>query len=83
MHPSTNTVGIRYSVRVLEEFEAEKLAQRRANAEAKARGAPLPHPNVWDALDPTKIPEDADEEAYAESVRAFTKLCPPKKPRRL
>ncbi len=54
------------------------IEQRRANEEAQAAGDPLPYPNIWDLLDPTKVPADADSEALAESYRAFRKICRPK-----
>ena len=63
--------------------EARAMAQRRANQEAAQAGRPLPYPSPWDVLDPTKLdPAEATPEAYRESYRAFTKLCPPKKPKR-
>ncbi len=37
------------------------LDQRAANAEAKAAGLPMPHPNPWDSL-MHKLPEDASHE---------------------
>jgi hypothetical protein len=65
------------------EQEARSLAQREANRVAKERGLPLPYPNIWDKLDPTKIdPEEATPEAIAKSYREFCKLCPPRKRRR-
>ena len=60
--------------------EARALAQRRANQRAKEKGLPVPFPNMWDALDPTKIdPAEATPERIAERYRAFCKLCPPRK----
>ena len=63
--------------------EARSLAQREANRLAREHGLPLPYPNIWDALDPTKIdPEDATPEAITRSYREFCKLCPPRKRKR-
>jgi hypothetical protein len=53
------------------------VAERRANATAVERGEPLPYPNIWDQLDPTKLPGDASEQEILESIAAFSKLCPP------
>ena len=55
---------------------ARALAQREANARAKREGRPLPFPNPWDDLDPTKIlPEDATPERLAARYREFNQLC--------
>jgi hypothetical protein len=54
------------------------LRQREANASAKAKGAPLPFPNVWDMLDPTKVPSDATVEHVRASQREFEKVCHPR-----
>ena len=53
------------------------MAQRRANARAAREGRPLPHPNIWDTWDPTKVPQDATPEQIHESYLEFCKLCPP------
>jgi hypothetical protein len=53
------------------------MAERRANESAAERGEPLPYPNIWDEVDPTKVPRDASEQEILESVAAFLKLCPP------
>jgi len=37
------------------------LDERAANAEAKAAGLPMPHPNPWDSL-MHKLPDDASHE---------------------
>lgn len=57
------------------------LEQRLENERAAACGRPLPYPNVWDRLDPTKVPRDASPLEVAESYLAFRKLCPPQRPR--
>ncbi len=62
--------------------EERALAQRAANAAAARDGRPLPYPNPWDVLDPTKLPRDASPEAYQQSYREFRKLCPPFQPKR-
>jgi hypothetical protein len=56
------------------------LRQRAANVRAAAAGLSLPHPNPWDALDPTKLPRDATPEQIQARYAEFRKLCPP--PRR-
>jgi hypothetical protein len=53
------------------------MAERRANERAAERGEPLPYPNIWDEVDPTKLPRDASAQEILESVAAFLKLCPP------
>ena len=64
-------VEIRSSAQV-----ARALAEREANACAKREGRPLPFPNPWDDLDPTKIlPEDAAPERIAARYREFNQLC--------
>ena len=61
------------------EQEARALAEREANRQAKEKGLPLPYPNMWDSLDPTKLdPEEATPEAYERSCREFRKLCRPR-----
>jgi hypothetical protein len=56
---------------------ARALSQRAANARAFREGRPLPYPNPWDAVDPTKVPRDATPEQVHESYREFMKLCRP------
>ena len=56
---------------------ARAMAQRAANHEAAVKGLPLPYPNMWDALDPTKVPRDATPEQITASYREFCKICPP------
>lgn len=58
---------------------ARALAERRANRFARDHGLPLPFPNIWDFLDPTKVSRDATPEEIEESYREFCKLCPPKR----
>lgn len=53
------------------EQEAKAMAQRRANEEAKRRGEPLPHPDPWDAVDPTKVPEGATLEQIHQRYIEF------------
>ena len=45
-----------------EDRVARAIAQRDANERAREAGQPLPYPNPWDALDPTKLPRDATAE---------------------
>jgi hypothetical protein len=52
------------------------LAERRANTQAAKAGNPLPYPNIWDELDPTKVPRDASEEEVQRSYAEFRRLCP-------
>jgi len=52
-------------------------AERSANARAAAEGRPLPFPNPWDAVDPTKVPRDATPAEIHASYVAFRQLCPP------
>jgi hypothetical protein len=53
-------------------------AQRAANAAAQAAGVELPHPNIWDVLDPTKAPPDATVEQRRASHEAFRQICRPR-----
>lgn len=53
-------------------------AQRAANAAAEAAGLALPHPNIWDVLDPTKVPPDATDEQRRASHEAFRQICRPR-----
>jgi hypothetical protein len=60
------------------EQEARALREREANARAAAEGRPLPHPNIWDALDPTKVDRNATPaEVHASYVR-FAEICRPR-----
>jgi hypothetical protein len=61
------------------EREQRAIERRQANAEAARTGRPLPHPNPWDALDPTKLDAAVDADAAAARYRAFCKLCPPRR----
>ncbi|MBI4617899.1 MAG: hypothetical protein HY720_30085 [Planctomycetes bacterium] len=59
--------------------EARALAQREENEKAAALGLPLPYPNPWDKIDPTKLrPEDATPEAIHQSVVEFNRICRPR-----
>ncbi len=62
--------------------EDRALAQRAANEAAIREGKPVPYPNPWDTLDPTKLPRDAPQEANQQRHLEFRKLCPPFKPKR-
>jgi hypothetical protein len=59
------------------EQELRAKRERAANASAQRAGKPLPFPNLWDELDPTKLPRDASEKSIQESYTEFCKLCPP------
>ena len=66
------------------ESDARHSAQRRANADAQLVGQPPPYPSPWTAWDTTKIPRQPpgcahDPDALVASVRAFQKLCRPRK----
>jgi hypothetical protein len=58
------------------------MAERQANHEAAKKGEPLPHPNIWDSWDPTKLPRDATDEEISKRYREFSKLCPPPRTKR-
>jgi hypothetical protein len=64
--------------------EQERLAldQRAANERGARAGEPLPFPNLWDSLDPTKVARDASPDDVQASYVAFSKLCPPRPRRR-
>ena len=51
--------------------------QLKANRLAQKAGEPLPYPNAWDKLDPTKLPESASPDEISLRYRAFCELCPP------
>ena len=62
------------------EQDARAIGERQANRRAKEAGLPLPCPNMWDVLDPTKLdPAEATPEKIAERYREFRKLCPRRK----
>ncbi len=61
----------------LAEYEASKLSQRQANERAEAAGQPLPYPNIWDELDPTKLDRGASPEEVHRRYLEFRKLCTP------
>jgi hypothetical protein len=65
-----------------EEQIARAMAERAANREAAARSLPLPHPNLWDAVDPTKVPPGATPQEILASYREFCRICPPHRPRK-
>jgi hypothetical protein len=54
---------------------ARAMAQRAANAEASRKGEPLPYPNMWDVLDPTKVERNATIEEIHRSYLEFAELC--------
>jgi hypothetical protein len=58
--------------------EERAVAERAVNKQAKELGLPLPYPNIWDLLDPTKVDQDATPEEIHKSYQEFRKLCPPR-----
>ena len=54
------------------------IREREANARAAAEGRPLPFPNIWDALDPTKVARDATPAEIQASYLRFAELCRPR-----
>ena len=67
LHPMSDPVRV-----------ARAEAQREANRKAAENGLPLPHPNIWDQLDPTKVDRDASPEAVHRSYIEFAKVCRPR-----
>jgi hypothetical protein len=53
------------------EQERRALDQRRANEQALAGGRPLPFPNPWDVVEPTKIASGATDAQLQASYAAF------------
>lgn len=66
---------MRYQDWPLKEEVERALAQRAANERAARAGKPLPYPNPWDAVDPTKLPRDATPEQIHQRYLEFTKIC--------
>jgi hypothetical protein len=64
------------------ECEERAMAQRAANEEASKKGLPLPYPNIWDFLDPTKLLPGATYEELMASHREFKKICRPPREKR-
>lgn len=62
--------------------ERRQMAQRRANERAAKAGKPLPYPNIWDFLDPTKVSPDATPEEIHRSYLEFTEICRPRPKKR-
>lgn len=62
--------------------EKRASAQRAANLRAVRDGRPLPYPNPFDRLDPTKLPAGATADQIAQSHREFRKICRPFLPKR-
>jgi hypothetical protein len=60
------------------EQEHRALLEREANDKAARAGLPLPFPNPWDTLDPTKVPRGATEAQLQSSYTAFRALCRPR-----
>lgn len=64
------------------EKEQRAVAQRKANEDALQAGEPLPYPNPWDTIDPTKVAPDATAEEIHQRYLEFRKICRPPKPKR-
>ena len=73
-------LGMRWSTESpeLRDKERRATAERAANEAAWRRGETLPHPNLWDAVDPTKVDPGASPEAIHRSYLEFTKICRPR-----
>ena len=61
------------------EKEQRAITQREANERAVRAGEPMPFPNPWDRLDPTKVAPEATPEEIHQSYLEFCKLCRPPK----
>jgi hypothetical protein len=61
-----------------EKQERRAEQERAANVRAAAEGRPLPSPNIWDRLDPTKVRPGATAEDIQASFARFQKLCRPR-----
>lgn len=64
------------------EQTARAEAERRANEQAAAEGRALPYPNPWDAIDPTKVPQNASAQELQASYQRWSQLCR-KRPRKV
>jgi hypothetical protein len=58
--------------------EERAVREREANAAAAAAGRPIPFPNIWDRLDPTKVPRNATAAEIHASYLRFVQLCRPR-----
>jgi hypothetical protein len=58
--------------------EERALRERQANEVAAAQRRPLPFPNIWDTLDPTKVASDATPSEVHASYLRFATLCRPR-----
>lgn len=58
--------------------EDRALRERSANDLAAAEGRPLPFPNIWDTLDPSKVAPGATPSEVHASYLRFTALCRPR-----
>ena len=62
--------------------EERALAQRAANAAAAREGRPVPYPNPFHALGPSKLRPDASPEERQEWYLAQRRVCRPFQPKR-
>jgi hypothetical protein len=60
------------------EQQERAIREREANARAARDGAPLPFPNIWDAIDPTKVEKGATPAQIQASYLRFAELCRPR-----
>ena len=58
--------------------EERAIHEREANARAATNGEVLPYPNLWDALDPSKVDRDSSPAQVHASYLRFAELCRPR-----
>jgi len=54
------------------------LSQRARNARAAGEQRPLPFPNIWDAIDSSKVHSPASDDEMQASYASFRTLCRPR-----
>ncbi|MDX2023544.1 MAG: hypothetical protein SF187_25125 [Deltaproteobacteria bacterium] len=80
--PLSPVTGHTFEAMKTAEQTARAEAERLANEQAAADGNALPFPNPWDAIDPTKVSQDASPEELQESYLRWSQLCR-KRPRKV
>ena len=60
------------------EQEHRAELERESNARAQLTGQPLPFPNPWDHVDPTKVRSPATDAELQDSYAEFRKICRPR-----